>query len=231
VRAGKAVLTDAEYRSILLLRIFNRENLHQTTALTAMDRYPRIFSACRDFFGDRQDLKILSFGCSTGEEVLTLRRYFPSAFITGAEINRRSLASCWKRNVDDRIAFVYSDRETIPRHGPFDAIFCMAVLQRTPMSIEDDHITSLKRIYPFEKFDRQVSELDLLLKKNGLFVVHHTPYQFSEASVAANYLPLANHLPLERAGPGARDFRRFDRNSERLERAVSGGSIFIKMKE
>jgi chemotaxis methyl-accepting protein methylase len=94
MRAGTAVMTDAGYRSIFVLQVFNREHLHQTTALTAMDRYPRIFSACRDFFGDRQDLKILSFGCSTGEEVLTLRRYFPSAFITGAEINRRSLASC-----------------------------------------------------------------------------------------------------------------------------------------
>jgi len=143
---GRKFCTDATCRSIVILKLLRAGNLHQTTALTGMDRYPAIFSACREYFGDKRDLKILSFGCSTGEEVLTLRQYFPSAFITGADINRRSLSVCRKRKVDDRIAFVYSSRDAIRALGPFDAIFCMAVLQRTPHMIQAEGTSSLKQI-------------------------------------------------------------------------------------
>jgi hypothetical protein len=160
-------LLDREHRSVVLLKLFNRESVHQTTSLTWMDRYPEIFSTCRAYFTDRKNLTLLSFGCSTGEEVITLRKYFPLAIITGAEINRRSLAMCRNHEIDDRIAFIYSDRIKIALRGPFDAIFCMAVLQRTPHTIIDQGITNLGHIYPFEKFDRQVTELDALLKKGG----------------------------------------------------------------
>ena len=51
----------------------------------------------------RQDIKILSYGCSTGEEVLTLRNYFPNAHIIGAEINKHSLAKCRQLPVDEKI--------------------------------------------------------------------------------------------------------------------------------
>lgn len=52
-----------------------------------MDRYP----ACKNYFNGKQDLKILSYGCSTGEEVLTLRRYFPTAQIIGTDIKNIAL--------------------------------------------------------------------------------------------------------------------------------------------
>src|SRR5262245_47416128 len=70
-----------QYRSVALLKLFNPQDVHQTTPDTWMDRYPAVFSACRNYFADRSNLKILSYECSTGEEVLTLRNYFPTAFI------------------------------------------------------------------------------------------------------------------------------------------------------
>ena len=79
-------LLDREHRSVVLLKLFKRESVHQTTPLTSMDRYPEIVSTCRAYFADRKNLKILSYGCSTGEEVITLRKYFPLASITGAEL-------------------------------------------------------------------------------------------------------------------------------------------------
>jgi hypothetical protein len=110
-------LLGRERRSVVLLKLFNRERVHQTTPLTWMDRYPEIFSTCGAYFTNRKNLKILSYGCSTGEEVITLRRYFPLAIITSAEINRRSLAICRNREIDDRIAFIYSDRIKIAQRG------------------------------------------------------------------------------------------------------------------
>lgn len=224
--------TSAAYRSIVLARLFRSDALHQTTVLTWMDRYPRIFSTCRDYFAigggearphrSADALNILSFGCSTGEEVMTLRQYFPAARIVGADINKRNLALCRQRAVDDRIAFVDSDREAIRAHAPFDAIFCMAVLQRTPHRIKDEGITNLGRIYPFEKFDRQIQELDDYLKTDGLLVIHHSQYLFSDSSVAERYRSLG------KGDQELDDTVTFDRNSRRMDHVADAGSIFVK---
>ena len=45
---------------------------------------------------------------------------------------------------------------------------CMAVLQRQPHYIEEKGINSLKKIYPFEKFEQQIVELDKSIKPQGL---------------------------------------------------------------
>lgn len=97
-----------------------------------MHRFPRIFRICRDYLGGRENLRILSYGCATGEEVFTLRNYFPHAFIAGAEINRRSLSVAKRRSTDDRVVFLEPDARRIRALGPFDAVFCLAVLQRQP---------------------------------------------------------------------------------------------------
>lgn len=123
------LFSDTGYRSLKYMQWFKGKEIHQSAPFTCMDRYPVIFTACRDYFIGKQDLKILSFGCSTGEEVLTLRRYFPHARIVGAEINRHSLSLCKKLPVDEKIEFIYSSRREIQKHGKYDAIFCMAVLQ------------------------------------------------------------------------------------------------------
>lgn len=223
VRAVTAV-NDPERRSIVLTKLLDGNRLHQAASSTAMDRYPEIFAACRDFFGDRSDLNLLSFGCSTGEEVLTLRKYFPTAFITGAEINRRSLALCRKRVVDDRISFIRPDRGILWRRAPFDAIFCMAVLQRIPLKrIQGEFPTSLKSIYPFERFDAQVTQFDQLLKKGGLLVVHAKAYALYQASVSANYELLA------KAPEPRPDGIKYDRESLRTADSWGLGSIFIKV--
>jgi hypothetical protein len=204
IRAGQ-FFVDGRFRSVVLLKVFNKKHVHQTAPHTWMDRYPEIFAACESYFADRKELRILSYGCSTGEEVVTLRRYFPRAFITGAEINRRSLAICRKREADERIAFVNSRPTIIAQYGPFDAIFCMAVLQRTPQLIMERGITDLKRIYPFEKFDREVRKLDALLAVGGLLVIKHTHYRLTDATVAWKYTALQTAGELEEGPKFGRD--------------------------
>lgn len=218
------VVNNPERRSILLTKLLSGRRLHQGAGTTAMDRFPEIFAACRDFFGNRQDLNLLSFGCSSGEEVVTLRQYFPSASITGAEINGRSLAMCRKRVVDSRISFIRSDPETLRQRGPFDAIFCMAVLQRLPLKrVHGQFPASLKGIYPFERFDEQITEFDRLLKKGGLLVVHAKAYAFAHATVSARYESLAS------APEPRRDGIKYDRESRRTEDGWRLGSIFVKL--
>ncbi len=51
---------------------------HQLSNATEMDRYPEIFQACANHFGGKK-LKILSFGCSTGEECVSILKYMPNS--------------------------------------------------------------------------------------------------------------------------------------------------------
>jgi SAM-dependent methyltransferase len=213
---------DESYRSSVLLKLRYRRTVHQTTAKTWVDRYPTLFRASREFLGDHEQLRLLSFGCSTGEEVLTLRRYFPKAQIVGAEINRKSLAQCLTLDVDDRIRFVHSRHATIASHGPYDAIFCLAVLQRTPHLVEANNLASLADVYPFQRFDEQLSELDDLLKPGGLLVVHHTQYVVAHSSIASRYSSLAGVTPMPDSGP------RFDARSRRIDGPVDPASVFVK---
>ena len=192
-RGVRDVLTDRNARAIFCMRFFQPSRTHQTTAATCLDRYPVIFRGCREYFGEKPDLKLLSFGCATGEEVITLRKYFPQAEIVGAEINKNSLRICRERKLDDKIRFVDSLPEEIRKYGPYDGIFCMAVFQRTPGLIAEREITDLSRIYPFEKFDKQVAELDQWLKPDGLMVIHMSQYDFSDTRIAERYAPYGEY--------------------------------------
>ena len=219
----KRIFMDKEYRSLTYIKIFKASRVQQTTPFTAMDRYPIIFSACSNYFLKKENIKILSYGCSTGEEVLTLRRYFPNATIVGAEINKHSLEVCKSHNVDDKIIFIKSTPRNIKKHGPFDLVFCMAVLQRTPDTITQEGITSLKDIYPFEKFENQIIELDGYVNKGGLLVTHFTQYDFMDTVVATKYKVFGNY--------NQDDYKSsiFDKNSDLIRERYCRNSIFKKL--
>src|SRR5665213_1447179 len=64
---------------------------------TLWDRYPWLFRFAAARLGDVKNLCILSFGCSRGEEVFSLRNYFPAATIKGIDIDPRNIACCQAR--------------------------------------------------------------------------------------------------------------------------------------
>ena len=185
------LLTDRSFRAQWSMEKFNKDRVQQTTQLTWENRYPEIFAACREYFAGlgKEDIKILSYGCCTGEEVVTLRQYFPKAVIVGAELNKNSLRVCKKRKCDDRIRFIYSKPELIQENGPFDAVFCMAVLERLPMVVLEKHITDLSELYPFDKYVKQIHEIDSYVKKDGLLISHFTHYDIMDTDLSSRYIP------------------------------------------
>lgn len=193
VRQGKALLTDRNARAIWYMKTFQRKRVHQTTAATCMDRYPELFTACQEYFSGQKGINILSFGCSTGEEVLSLRQYFPEAVIVGAEINKNSLKICRSLAVDENIHFIDSRPEKLHEHAPYDVIFCMAVFQRTPCQVAQKDIRDLSRIYPFRQFEQQLIELDSFLRPGGLMVIHFSQYDLTDTALAPNYRPLGDY--------------------------------------
>lgn len=182
--------SDGFYRTTILNRLFRPGSLHLTCNYTKMDRYPEIFGQARDHFAGRpnSELKLLSFGCSTGEEAFSLRDYFPEAEIVGVDISEWNLKKARSQNKDRRTRFLFSDDETLDKEGPFDAVFAMAVLLRIAHRMEP--APSSEDVYPLEKFDEQVRQLDATLKVGGLLVIYHTNYHLRDTSIYERYRPL-----------------------------------------
>jgi hypothetical protein len=156
---------------------------HQGPNKTALNRYPEIFAAAAAIAPDAR--QILSFGCSTGEECITLARYFPKAQIIGTDINPICLLKAIKHS-NDRLHFVYPTDRKLKRLGGFDAVFCMAVL-RTPRR---KHIAEH---YPFHRFAERALFLETLVSPGGLLIIHNATYRFSDVPRLGTYetIPVA----------------------------------------
>jgi SAM-dependent methyltransferase len=162
----------------------------QRAVHTALDRYPEVFAAAANFGrtmladGDTRPLRILSFGCSTGEECFSLRQYFPDAAIYGCDINKAVLAIAAGRQRHGGITFFHSSSQTLAEHGPFDIVFCMSSLCLFP---EADRPSGENGTFPFSAFDNLVSEIDRNLRPGGLLVVYNASYPFKLSRVATHY--------------------------------------------
>ena len=118
---------------------------------------------------------------------MTLRAYFPDAVIVGSEVQKERLKICRGLQVDHDIIFIDASKQSLSDNGPYDAIFCMAVLQRVPHLVIDEKILNIGRLYSFQKFDDQLSELDVYLKPGGMLFIKHSHYRFCDATIAKNY--------------------------------------------
>jgi SAM-dependent methyltransferase len=207
------LLPTAEGRARVWTRTVHRNSVHQTTPYTEEERYPELFDLAAQLKPDAG--RILSFGCATGEEIVSLRRRFPAAEIVGAEINPRSRRIAGRRLASDPLATVVaSDRIA----GEFDLIFALAVLQREPHKVEELEVADLTTIYPFDRFDSAIDELVSHLRPGGLLCVMYAQYRVEDSSSAGLLEPLPSP-----AMPGLL----FGRDGRRLEGAFAA-SIFRK---
>lgn len=161
---------------------------YQTYSYTRADRYPWLFEFAASQLGTQRPLSILSFGCSRGDEVFSLRKYFPRATLKGIDVNPRNIARCLARVRAERptnMTFVTAATTEGERTGAHDAIFCLAVL------VSGDLTTSgAERCDPllhFERFDRQVADFARCLKPGGLLVLHTTNFRFCDTAVARDF--------------------------------------------
>ena len=183
------LLRTAEGRAVQWTWLVHRSTVHQTTSKTAEDRYPDLFDFVAKLRPDAA--RILSFGCSTGEELASLRARFPSAEIVGAEINPRSRRIARRRVESDERTKVIPPGQV---DGTFDIVFALAVLQREPLSVLETGCTDLSDRYSYSQFDRAVSELVALLQPGGLFCVIHSHYRVEDSSAIAALQPIPSSM-------------------------------------
>jgi 2-polyprenyl-3-methyl-5-hydroxy-6-metoxy-1,4-benzoquinol methylase len=133
-------------------------------------------------------VRVLSFGCATGEEAFTLARYLPEAEIVGVDINAWCLRQCEARNTNGRVRFVHrlgAEFAVMADAGGFDAVFAMAVFQRTEH--RTDGVAPEQTGFTFAEFEREVALLGGMLKVGGMLFLDECDFAFEQTSAAGRY--------------------------------------------
>ncbi len=218
------LIINPAHRSEWLLLRSKPGSLFQLSGLTWANRHPREFGFVKERLSDVSAPRILSFGCSTGEEVFSLREYFPNAEIVGIDINPRSIAVCRKKLAqvrDPHIRFNVANSSTAEPSAHYDAIFCLSVLRQAKLgATKPAHCAHLIR---FNDFEKTVSDLCRCLKPDGYFIIIGSNFRFADTEIAAGF-----HAVFSRTEPLRTDTPLYDRSNHRLPDSPDTEVIFHK---
>jgi len=191
---------DTETRNAALMLLRPPAGLYQPWGATSDNRYPEAFLSVRALAGDAPTTRILSFGCSTGEEVFSLRKYFPQATLIGLDINPWNILLCryrkWRKG-DARMHFAVAGSTTTQPSASYDAVFAMAVFRHgelniTPPPPRCDHLIR------FSSFEQSIADLARILKPGGLLAMQNSMFRFEDTATASQFEPA---LSIDCSGP------------------------------
>ncbi|MDH7975302.1 class I SAM-dependent methyltransferase [Sphingomonas sp. AR_OL41] len=155
----------------------------------------------RDSVGDGLATHLLSFGCSTGEEVFSLRRYFAESRITGVDISPHRIRQCRRRarriRADPAIRFAVAASAEGFAPQSFDVVFANSVFKHGDLAIAPPRWDHRMR---FGDFERVVSDLARRVKPGGLLVIRHANFRFSDVAAAKDFTTL-RHMPRDPKTP------------------------------
>ena len=176
---------NSRYRSERITRIRYPKEMIQSSSATRMNRYPDLFkNAAKDLIGIPEP-KILSFGCSSGEEVFTIKAYIPNAKITGVDINHRVLSMAKKKVSSEAIRFIHYRNKDWISEAPYDCIFALAVFQKSEH--RDPAQDTALESFTFKQFNYMIHKLDSILKPGGMLVLDHIDFAFQDLPISKKY--------------------------------------------
>ena len=187
-RLAWRLVRDAPYRHMMRLVWWPKRGAFQPFNDTQADRYPAIFKFVQTALGAERPLDILSFGCATGEEVFSLRRYFPRARIKGIDINPGNVAAARTRLAgapDAGLSFALAASTADEPAALYDAIFCMAVLRHG--SLGEPGVERCDHLLRFDDVARAFADFHRCLKPGGLLVVRHSNFRLRDTTVSAEF--------------------------------------------
>lgn len=207
----------SRYRSERITLYKYPKETFQTSSKTIMNRYPDLFEVVSRELQNHINPRILSFGCSTGEEVRSILDYLPRANVVGVDINHRSISKARKRNINKNVKFYHYLDDNWRYDSYYDCIFAMAVFQRTKH--RDASRTISLESFQYKHFSNMISLLDSMLRTDGLFIIDHTDYSFLDLASSRNYSILEFDIPISRARPVYSKDNSVKSSSSRMNRA------------
>lgn len=193
-------LADPDRRAIARMKRTHSSAILQPWPTTCEDRYPEIFTALDAHLWTLANPRILSFGCSDGSEVRSLRRWFPNARIVGLDPNPamiRTARAHLALHPDPDISYIEAADVGVLEGHMFDAILAMAVFRHG--ALESQAPTSCSALLPFSRFAQTVAALDRHLAPGGWLTIWNAHFRFSDTPVASRYH--ARSLRFTRADP------------------------------
>lgn len=187
------------YRSELITGFRYRNEIIQQSTATRINRYPRLFEIAASELEHIDEPRILSFGCSTGEEAISIYTRIPSARIIGVDINQRAIRIARKKAKRINLKFYHYRDKRWKAEGPYDCIFALAVFQKT-IHRDQSQAEVLKSFY-FDKFEQMIGELNDHLKPGGILVLDHADYSFQDLAISRQYSISKQDEPITRKRP------------------------------
>lgn len=171
------------------------------------DRYPELFEELASIAFKNKT--ILSYGCGMGQELLTIRKYAPTALVYGVDINPEAVVSARELTKNDNHIVVMDAAElpelrTCANAPVIDCVLAMNVFKRQS-SRDFGH-----KEYTREEFRDDILELTEFLRPLGFLVVDGIQYQIMDIpELAEKFAPMhldANEGPRREFHPTDRFF-------------------------
>lgn len=178
--------SDREYRRQLRLAWLPYRGMFNPARTTFARRYPEIFDFLETALADRAAPRLMSFGCSTGEEVLGLSDRFPAARITGIDIDPGNVAASLRATVG--IAGITIRRAASLAGEPtaaYDAILCMAVVRNG--QLDRRRPSCCDRYLRFADFAALAADFERCLAPGGLLALRHSNFRLRDTPVAGAF--------------------------------------------
>jgi SAM-dependent methyltransferase len=194
--------------------------LFQPATVTRLDRHPPLFTIVTARLAGSMAPRLLSFGCSTGEEAVTLARYLPHARIDAIDANpaciaraHQTVARLAPRSASGQIDFACADTPdalVAQRHvaaqndaadygaNGYDAVFCLSVLRHGDLDVLRPEACTEQ--LPFARFAAAVAALDRCVRPGGMLILWGCHFRFTDTATATRYRVIAT--PGARPQPG-----------------------------
>lgn len=184
---AKALAEGGQRRQTAVAEILRPANLFQPHATTAANRYPEEWSAASSALA-RPARRVLSFGCSSGEEILSAAVSFPEAQIVGIDVNPWAVRTARRRV---RAAGL-TERATVRRAGDagaeppasYDVVLALAVFRHADLNPAPP---TCAPVLSFAAFARTVGTLAGCVRPGGVLVLRHANFRFTDCPESAAY--------------------------------------------
>ena len=172
-----------QYKKLTRENNLSQNGLLQSAPTTQLNRHPDIFEALGARFKD-EPIRLLSFGCSTGEECQSLSTYLPNATIIGVDVNKKSIEKAKSKFASEKLSFYHIEAKSLHTLGKFDVITAISVLCRYP---ESKLIQNIDSVFPFSIFEMSVGYLDQVLNPKGYLFIRSSNFRFMETEYHKKY--------------------------------------------